>query len=113
MLADTGSPAFAGKGSKQGGDPHFLPGRREGAAGATTAAAAAEGLVVMVVAVLRWEISREEAALVCGAGRAEGAESAQLSEHAGVVTVVGHPAPVAAVTGEAPAAAPCGGAGCH
>lgn len=109
MLADTGSPAFAGKGSKQGGHAHFLPERREGAA----AAGAAEGLAVMVVAVLRWEISGEEAAVFCGAGRAEGAESAQLSEHAGVVTVVSHHAPAAAVTGEAQAAAPCGGAQCR
>lgn len=49
MFANTAPPAVTGQGAEQGGDPLFLPGRREGAAaaGKTGAAGAAEGLVMM------------------------------------------------------------------
>ena len=49
MFADTDFPAFTGQGAKQGGDPCFIPGRREGAAaaGQTGAPGAVEGLVMM------------------------------------------------------------------
>ena len=52
MFANTGSPAFTGQGAKQGGDPRFLPGRREGGAAArqTGAAGAGQGLVRKMVA---------------------------------------------------------------
>lgn len=122
MPADAGgSPALAGQGAEQGGDPRFLPGRREGAAaaGQAGAAGASEGLVVMAAArrepagavlQLRGEIFGEEAAVVRGAGCAEGAGRAQIPEHAGLVAVVCHRAPVAAVTGEAAATSACGGA---
>lgn len=53
MFADAGgSPALAGQGAKQGRDPRFLPGRREGAATASQAGAAgaSKGLVMMAAA---------------------------------------------------------------
>ena len=118
MLAHTGSPAFPGQRPEQGRDPRFLPGGRQrgAAAGQTGAAGAADGLMVIAgarrnpfEAVLGGEVSGEEAAVLCGAaGRAAG--RAQVPEHAGLVTVVRHPAPGAAVTGETSAAVADGGA---
>lgn len=59
---------------------------------------------------VQWgKVFGEEAAIICGAGSTEGAGGAQIPKHAGLVAVVGHHAPVAAVTGEAQAAAANGG----
>lgn len=61
-------------------------------------------------AVLRGEVSGEEAGIVWGASCTEGAGGAQISKHTGLIAVVSHPAPVAAVAGETPATAAHGGA---
>lgn len=108
MFAHAGFSAFARKSPEQGGDPFLLPGRRQGAAaaGQTGAAGASQRPVVVLAA---GKVFGEEAAIICGAGSAEGARGAQILEHAGLVAVVGHHAPVAAVAGEAQAAAAHGG----
>lgn len=80
MFADAASPALPGKSPKHGGDPRFLPGGGEGAAaaGKAGAAGAAEGLVKVAGAGRKLpratcgEVSAEEAAVVCGAGRTAG-----------------------------------------
>lgn len=113
MVADAGFPALAGEGAKQVGGPHLLPGGRQGAAAArqTGAAGAAEPPVAVAPrVVLRWEVPGEEAAVVRGAARTEGAGGAQIPEHAGLVAVVRHGALVAAVTGETEAKMANGGA---
>lgn len=125
VFAHAGFSAFAWKRPKQGGDPGLLPGRRHGAAaaaaatsGQTGAAGASQGLVVVLAAggrepasaLLRWEVFGEEAAVVSGAGRAEGTRRAGVSEHAGLVAVIRHGAPEAAVAGDAQAVAADGGA---
>lgn len=113
MFADAGFPALAGEGPKQVGDAHLLPGgrRRAAAARQTGAAGAAERAVAAAArAVLGGEVSGEEAAVVRGAGGAEGAGRAQVPKDAGLVAVVGHGALVAAVAGETEAKPARGGA---
>lgn len=116
VFADTGSPALSRQSPKYGGDLCVFPSWREWtiASSQTRAAGAAEGLVGIAGArgkppALRTEISGEKAAVVVRSGWTQGTRRAKVSENTLLVTVVRHPAPVAAVAGETPTPAAGGG----